>query len=78
VRLGTVAGLPPLGLAAAVALGRALPVVVYALLSPRAPHLLPRIRPVDRVLREIEDLPGQAPHPASGSAMSMPAQRSCP
>ena len=78
VLLCAVTGLPPLGIAAAVALGRALPVGVYAFLGSRAPHLLGRIRSVGRVLREIEDLRSKASCSASDPAMSVAAHRSHP
>jgi len=78
VLLCAIAGLPPQGIAAATALGRALPVGVYALLGSRAPHLLRRIRSVDRVLRKIKDLRSKAPPSGPDPAMSVAAQRSHP
>lgn len=50
------AGLPPLGIAAAVTTGRIVPVGVYAFVGSKAPHLLRRFRSVDLLLREVDEL----------------------
>lgn len=54
VILCALAGLPPLGIALAVAVGRLLPGSAYAYLGAKAPHLLRRNARVDRLFAQIE------------------------
>lgn len=61
VILCAVAGLPPLGIGAAVAAGRTLPVGALALIGAVAPAQLRRLSSVDRLLREIEALKAAPP-----------------
>jgi uncharacterized membrane protein YdjX (TVP38/TMEM64 family) len=49
-----VAGLPPIEIGLAVALGRTLPVFVLAATGAAAPKILRRLRMVDRVMREVD------------------------
>lgn len=50
------AGLAPLEIGIAVALGRVVPTAAYTLLAARAPQILRRFKSVDRVLREVDAL----------------------
>lgn len=55
----TLAGLSPMTIGLAVAVGRTAPVGLYALVGAKAPYLLRRLSAVDRVLCEVEALRGR-------------------
>jgi hypothetical protein len=48
-----VAGLTPLGIGAAVAIGRIVPAIAYALIGAKSPNLLRRVPMIDRVLSQV-------------------------
>ena len=50
-----IAGLSPLGIGLAVGLGRIVPACAYALIGAKSPHLLKRVRTIDRVLEQVMD-----------------------
>jgi hypothetical protein len=47
-------GMPPWAIASAVMAGRLVPATALTLIGAKAPHLLRRVRSVDRVLSEVE------------------------
>lgn len=49
-----IAGLPPAGIGTAVMLGRIVPATGYALVGAKLPHMLRRVRSIERVLEDVE------------------------